>query len=201
MKIMVKFSLWPGVAVSLAIYFFREIARADFTAALPDSLILGYASDFAWYTVSWVFAAAALGLFWQYLPGKRGPLKVLPLVLADSVGSTCLFVVPKLTGAVTTTDGLIDSAVFAVVLLFLGLAMDIRTLRNLGAAKYLTLQEGVAAYGVSNLPSRITAALAPVSAVVAIVFTIIAGPQGEAKPEVQPQSPELAQNKPTTTIK
>ncbi|MET8850541.1 DUF6185 family protein [Amycolatopsis sp. NPDC004625] len=201
MRTMVRFSLWPGVAVGLAVYCFREIARADFTLTSPGTLVLAYANDIALMTASWVLGAAAVGLLWQYLPGKRGPMKVLPLVVANAVGPLCRLLVAKLTGGAADPDGLIDAAVFTIVFVFLGLAMDIRTLRDLGAAKYLTLKEGVAAYGVSNLPSRITAALAPVSAVIALAFTVIAGPQTDSKPANQPSGPETAQNKPNTQIK
>jgi hypothetical protein len=201
MRIIVKLSLWLGVPFGLAVYLFREITRADLTSALPDSVVLGYFSDVAWEAVKWVFAAAALGVFWQHLPGKRGPIKVLPLVLAYFVGSACVFVTSTLTGGSFVTDGLIDAAVFGIVLVFLGFAMDIRTLQGLDTTGDLTLNEGIAAYGVSNVPTRITAALVPVSAVITIVFTIIAGPQSDSKPGVQSQSPDTSQNRPSAPVK
>ncbi|WP_146060394.1 DUF6185 family protein [Amycolatopsis sp. CA-128772] len=201
MKTMVRFSWWPGVAVAVTVYFFRKIVSADFSAAAPDSLILQYTDDVVWTAAGWVLAAAAIGLYWQYLPGKRGYVKVLPLAVANAIGPLCAFLASKLTGGTGHLDGLVDAAVFTIILLLLGLAMDIRTFRELGAARYLTLRQSMAAYGVSNLPSRITAALAPVSAVIALVFTIIAGPQAESKPANQQPSPETAQNKPNTGVK
>ncbi|EOD69532.1 hypothetical protein H480_05659 [Amycolatopsis vancoresmycina DSM 44592] len=201
MRTMVRFSWWMGVTVAVVVYFSRKVASADLTAASPDSLILQYAGDIVWTAAGWVLAAAALGLYWQYLPGKRGFVKVLPLAVANAVGPICVFLASKLTGGTGDVDELIDGAVFTIVLFFLGLAMDIRTLRDLGAARYLTLRQGMAAYGVSNLPSRITAAVAPVSAVIALVFTIIAGPQSNSTPASQPPSPETGQNKPNTGIK
>ncbi|MFJ7218635.1 DUF6185 family protein [Amycolatopsis sp. NPDC098790] len=200
MTIVVKIALWLGVPVGLAVYLSRQVARLDFTAGLPDSVFLGYFINFSWEVAKWVFAAAVLGVLWQYLPGKRGPVKVLPLVLAYSVGAVCEFMVPMVVGGTVEIDGLIDAGVFAIDLMFLGLAMDIRTLRNLDVARYFTFKEGLSVYGVSNLPSRITAALAPVSAVIAVVFTIIAGPQSDSKPEL-PQSPDTVQNKPNAAIR
>ncbi|MEV7039010.1 DUF6185 family protein [Amycolatopsis sp. NPDC051061] len=201
MTIMVKLSLRLGVVVGLAVYLFREIARVDLTGGLPDSVVIGYFVDISWEVIKWVFAAAVLGIFWRYLPGKRGPIKVLPLAFAYVVGAVCVFLASIFTDGTVSTDGLIDGAVFAIVLIFLGLAMDVRTLRDLRIARYLTLKERLKVYGVSDLPSGITAALAPVSAVITLVFTIIAGPQSDSKPEVQSRSPDTVQNKPDAAIR
>ncbi len=185
LKVMVKFAVWPGIAAGVALCFFREFVRTDYGGTVAQSVAKVWLEDLSWEFIKWIFAAAALGIFWQYLPGKRGPIKVLPLVAAIGVGPLLAFVTPYLLGGDISFDSLIELATFTVVMTLLGWRMDLQVLRNLDSARYSTWKESMAIYGVGNISSRITTSLAPLAAVITILFTLIAGPDKAAKTEVK----------------
>jgi uncharacterized membrane protein len=185
LKVMVRSAWWPGVTAGLALCFLRDFVRLDYSGIVNPSIMLMWLQDLAWELVKWFFSAAALGVFWQYLPGKRGPVKVLPLVAAVGVGPVLAFAAPYVLGGDPSFDSLIELAVFTVVMTFLGWRMDLHVLRNLDSRRYSTWKESMALYGVGNISSRITTSLAPLTAVVTIVFTLIAGPDTGAKTELK----------------
>ncbi|MEV5712978.1 DUF6185 family protein [Amycolatopsis mediterranei] len=183
LKVAVRAALWPGAVAGFALCFLRDFVRTDYSGTINQSLVVLWLQDLSWESLKWIFAAAALGILWQHLPGKRGPVKVLPLIAGVGVGPLLAFAAPSVLGGDLSFDSLIELATFTVVITLVGWRMDMRVLRNLDSQRYSTWKESLAIYGVGNMSSRITTSLAPLTAVVTIVFTLIAGPDTATKTE------------------
>jgi hypothetical protein len=140
-----------------------------------DSVVLGILDTVGWEAAKWVLAAAALGLLWQHLPGRRGMIKALTPVAVYATGPLLQW------GLTLRTDGapdwlpLADAALFAVVLLIVGLRMDRAALIDVapaGGSRFRTL---INAYGLENFSARLTALLTPVLVVLAVVSAFQGG--------------------------
>ncbi|WP_229870649.1 DUF6185 family protein [Streptomyces phaeofaciens] len=88
--------------------------------------------DVVWSAASWVFAFASagflLGALWRRLPGRRGPVKALPLAVAYAAPVGLFAVGNHLLGEEQDVLALASAAVLFVLTLT-GLAMDLDTFR------------------------------------------------------------------------
>jgi hypothetical protein len=140
-----------------------------------DSVVLELLDNVGWEAAKWVLAAAALGLAWQHLPGRRGMIKALPLVVVYATGPLLQWGLTLLTDGAPDWLPLADAALFAVVLLIVGLRMDRAALIDVapeGGSRFRTL---INAYGLENLSARLTALLTPVLVVLAVVSAFQSG--------------------------
>lgn len=150
-----------------------------------DSVLLWIAITFLWQALVWLSTIAATGLAWQHLPGRRGVLKVLPIIALYAVGPCLQAGINVLTG-VRGWDSLVTLAVFAVVLVFVGLRMDKASLD----AVELPGSRFFSAYGLENFSAKLTAALTPLIAVLTIWSALNGG--DVSPPNTEPPRPNPA---------
>jgi hypothetical protein len=142
------------------------------------SYLLSLVSDAGWMTVVVVGSSAVVGLLWQHLPGRRGPLRVLPLVGIYAVVPVLAYVVARLSGEEKDAVGLQSLAevvCFLAVVTTVGLAMDLRALRDIRPAWQLRMQTLAFAYGTENLPAQLAFVSAQITAVVGLITFVKTG--------------------------
>jgi Family of unknown function (DUF6185) len=133
------------------------------------SYLLSIAADAAWMAIVLVGSSTVIGLVWQHLPGRRGPLRVLPLVALYMITPVANSAVPYVTDTEKYWLGLIEVLCFLAVTTSVGLAMDLRALREIRPPWQLRVQALAFAYGTENLPAQIAFLSAQLSAVIALV--------------------------------
>ncbi|GAB1515727.1 DUF6185 family protein [Actinophytocola sp. KF-1] len=180
-----RYALVLGLPVELAIYLYDW----------PDLFVLwrrpeSYLYDTVWpvtaMAVSWYLTGAIIGGLWRHLPGKRGPVKVLPLAVLFVVSRLGMLGVEHVTGVAVSTDELVSCGVFVGVVTIIGLLMDLATLRPLSSAWSRPRQALMAVYGVQNLAGQLTFLLAQVAATLAIVAFLRGGAEPPPYPAVDP---------------
>jgi hypothetical protein len=181
----VRYALILGLPVELAVYlskwpnFFGLQNR-------PDS----YLYDLVWpvtaMIVSWYLTGAIIGGLWRHLPGKRGPVKVLPLAVMFVVSRLGTLGVEHVTGVAVSTNALVSCGIFVGVVTIIGLLMDLATLRPLSSAWSRPRQALMAVYGVQNIAGQLTFLLAQVAATLAIVAFLRGGAEPPPYPSVDP---------------
>ncbi|MFE2750519.1 DUF6185 family protein [Actinosynnema sp. NPDC059335] len=142
-----------------------------------DSVLLGLVDTIAWETAKWLLAAAALGLAWQHLPGKRGPTKALSPVLAYAAAPVALFLLTRASDGVPDWIPLADVALFALVLLFVALRLDLATLDDVHehAPRSGRLHRLLTALGLEGLPRWLIEGITLAAAVLAIWTALTGG--------------------------
>jgi preprotein translocase subunit SecG len=102
-------------------------------------------------------------------------IKALPLVVVYATGPLLQWGLTLLTDGAPDWLPLADAALFAVVLLIVGLRMDRAALIDVapeGGSRFRTL---INAYGLENFSARLTALLTPVLVVLAVVSAFQGG--------------------------
>jgi hypothetical protein len=133
------------------------------------SYLLSIAMDAAWMAIVLIGSSTVIGLIWQHLPGRRGPLRVLPLVALYAITPVVASAVPFMTDTEKSWLGLVEVLCFLAVATSVGLAMDLRALRDIRPPWQLRVQALAFAYGTENLPAQIAFLSAQLSAVIALV--------------------------------
>jgi hypothetical protein len=175
----VRLMIWPAVLGGLTLLIAQWSAGVDYSGGYPGSIAAGYIRDVLWAIGKWLFAAGVVGVAWHHLPGRRGPVKVLPVVAAYASGSLVTYGVPYLFGGAYSLNDALAAGLFAAVLIGVGVRMDISVLRELNASRRLSRKQFITGYGVGNLPSRITVLLAPLTAAIAIFGSVFVSPSPE----------------------
>jgi hypothetical protein len=139
------------------------------------SYLLSVVADAMWMTIVLVGTSAVIGMLWQHLPGRRGPLRVLPFVALYMITPVVGFVVPYLTDTERIALGLVEVLCFLAVVTFVGLAMDLRAIREIRPPWQLRVQTLAFAYGTENLPAQIAFLSAQVSAVIGLITFVKTG--------------------------
>lgn len=181
----VRCALVLGLPVELAIYLYSWLDGFVLWNR-PGSYVYGLVWAVASMTVKWFLTGALIGGLWRHLPGKRGPVKVLPLVVMFVVPRLGTVGVEYLTGVRLSTDELVACGLFLGVVTIIGLLMDLATLRPLSSAWSRPRQALMAVYGVQNLAGQLTFLLAQVAATLAIVAFLSGGAEPPAYPSVDP---------------
>ncbi|MFE9748225.1 DUF6185 family protein [Saccharothrix saharensis] len=133
----------------------------------PSALLI-IADNVTWHLGMYVFSGAAIGLLWHHLPGRRGPVRVLPLVVAVGLVEALQFLVPMMTGRRAYTLQLVELACFAVGMVVLGLLMDRAVLRSYDLETTGRWQGFVARYGLENAATRLTLLITPLVALFSV---------------------------------
>ncbi|WP_157620997.1 DUF6185 family protein [Saccharothrix sp. NRRL B-16348] len=142
-----------------------------------DSILLLMASDVVWETAKWILGAAALGLAWQHLPGRRGVVKILPGVAVYSLLPLVMFAVDTLLHDVHNWFFVAEVSTFTLIGFYVALRMDKMSL-NAAQASDLPggrLRRMLNAYGLENFSTSVTTLLTPAIAVLAVWSAVQGG--------------------------
>ncbi|MEV6236402.1 DUF6185 family protein [Lentzea sp. NPDC051838] len=186
----VRLGLTAAALAGAGLIVMLYVAYPLLTLEIRGSVLMRIVTDVEWEAIKWVTAIAATGLAWQHLPGRRGVLKVLPIIFLYSVG-------PGLNGGAALLVGnndwrsLVQAALFALVLVIVGVRMDKASLDGVTIGKGSRLQRFFGLYGLENLSAKLTAFLTPLLAVFAIWSAITGGDM--SPPSNEPPRPNPAE--------
>jgi hypothetical protein len=124
--------------------------------------------DFVWTALEYAFGAAAIGLLWHYLPGKRGAAKVVPVVAAYAVTPVLRIVLPALLGGHVGLTPLADVALFTAIMMYVGVRMDEMSLRGPGTIWTSRRKIVFEAYRMQNVATLVTFVAANIGVVITI---------------------------------
>ena len=181
----VRYALILGLPVELAIYLYKW---PNFFVLWnrPDSYLYSLVWAVTAMVIRWYLTGAIIGGLWRHLPGKRGPVKVLPLAVMFVVSQLGSLGVEHITGVAGSTDELVKCGIFVGVVTIIGLLMDLASLRPLSSAWSRPRQALMAVYGVQNLAGQLTFVLAQVAATLAIVAFLRGGAEPPPYPAIDP---------------
>ncbi|MEV0680775.1 DUF6185 family protein [Actinosynnema sp. NPDC050436] len=132
----IRYALLLGLPVNLLLNGGEWVGGLS-TAQRPSSYLFDAALLACWLVVRWLVTGAVVGLLWQHLPGRSGPVRVLPVV-ALFVGTRLVSDgLLRLADAQAREAPLVGAALYAVVLVAVGWLMDRRTLKALRSAEPL----------------------------------------------------------------
>lgn len=157
------------------------------------SYLLSIFIDASWMTIVLIGSGAVVGMIWQHLPGRRGPVRVLPLVGLYMITPVVAFVVSDLTDTdkgETRLLSLVELLCFLAVATSVGLAMDLRALRDIRPPWQLRMQALAFAYGTENLAAQLTFLAGQLSAVIGLVTFIKTGDLSSPAPTSSGHSPQ-----------
>ncbi|MEV6242500.1 DUF6185 family protein [Lentzea sp. NPDC051838] len=177
----VRYALVLGLPLELVIYLW-EFPNQFALDQLPDAYLFPVLIKSVTMAVKWFMVGAILGALWTYLPGKRGPVKVMPLVLVYIVVNLAGIGIGQLTGDIVPASKVVNGAVFFVVLTLIGMLMDFASLRPTSPAWVRPRHALLAVYGLQNLAGQLTFVLAQAGAVLAIVAFLQGSPAPPAHP-------------------
>ncbi|WP_033443419.1 DUF6185 family protein [Saccharothrix sp. NRRL B-16314] len=141
------------------------------------SVILSLVDTIAWEAAKWLLAAAALGMAWRHLPGRRGPTKALPLILAYTAAPVTLFLLTRAYGGVPDWIPLADVGLFVLVMVFVALRVDLTALDGTHEAAHRSgrLHRILTALGLDALPRWFIEAVTLVATLLAIWTALTGG--------------------------
>lgn len=172
-----------GACLTVMFYF----AHPLLTPEVRGSVLMKIVTDVGWEAIKWVAAIGATGLAWQHLPGRRGVLKVLPIIFLYSIGPGLNGGAALLTGINNDWRSLVQIALFALVLVIVGVRMDKASLDGVTIPEGRRLSRFFGLYGLENLSAKLTAFLTPLLAVFAIWSAINGG--DVSPPSTEPPRP------------
>ncbi|ONI90708.1 hypothetical protein ALI22I_11400 [Saccharothrix sp. ALI-22-I] len=182
----VRFAALPSAIAGAGLLITKWVTYPLLSVDQQDSVVLGLIDTVAWEVVEWLLAAAALGLAWQHLPGRRGLVKALPLVLTYATTPVILFWATRASDGVPDWVPLADVALFALVMVFVALRLDFAALDGVHEASPRSgrLHRLLDAFGLGDLP-RWSFGLITFVALVLPIWTALTG--GEASfPSIDP---------------
>ncbi|MFC5060397.1 DUF6185 family protein [Saccharothrix xinjiangensis] len=184
-----RFCLVPASMAGTGMLAAGWISTPLFGLNQEDSVLLRVVGDVFWEAAKWVLGAAALGLAWQHLPGRRGVVKVLPGIALYSLLPLATFVVDVVTDGVHNWFFVAQVAAFALVGVYVALRMDKASLDSVRAHEPVgeKPRRMLSAYGLENFPANITTLLTPAIAVLAIWSAVQGG--DVTYPTVNPAQP------------
>lgn len=177
MRKAIKVAKVPALIAGIGLLVTTWIVHPLISINQQDSVVLEIVDTVAWEIAKWLLAAAALGLAWQRLPGKRWPAKAMPAVLAYVVAPVGQYLVNRASNGVDNWIPLADASLFALVMLFVALRLDF-ALRPADEAqrdqpgrvgKFLTR------IGLANVRGHLGEAAAVIMALLAIWAAITGG--------------------------
>ncbi len=169
MKVAVRLALVPSLVVGVGLTVAKSWTYP--VLSVPSEVpVVGVVRVVAWAAVMWPLTAAALGLAWQHLPGRRGVTKVVPVIVLYALTPGALLAVTWTVGGLRDWVPIGEIAVFALFVLYLGLRMDRVALEAVQVADGGGNRVGrvLAAYGLENFSARFTALLTPAAAILAL---------------------------------
>jgi hypothetical protein len=171
----VRLSAVPAIVAGIGLCISSWLIYPILSINQENSVLLRLVDDAGWEAVKWLLAAAALGLSWQHLPGRRGVIKVLPMALAYAIGPMLLVGANWASGGTPDWLPLVNAGVFAVVFLLVGLRMDRAALEGIATETSNKFQTLLYAYGLEKFSTRLTALLTPVLLILAVISAVHGG--------------------------
>lgn len=140
----------------------------------------------AWEVTAFLMGAAVLGMLWQYLPGRRGVIKALPIGFFFVASSIVRYVVPVAVGNLATSFYIVETIVFTAALLAVAMMMDYKCLQGPGKLWLRRRRPFLAAYGMQNAAGKAAFILAQIGALIAVYNFIKNGGEAPSAPRPDP---------------
>lgn len=153
MRTAIKFASLPSLIAGVGLLITEWVMYPQLSINQQDSVVLKVVDAVGWEVAKWLLAAAALGLSWQHLPGKRGLVKALPMVLTYAIAPVAQFLVNRASNGVPDWVPLADAALFALVMLFVALRLDFSSLSDVQprSADQGRIGRMLATFGLSDI--------------------------------------------------
>ncbi len=171
--------IW-GAPFALALAAYVRVAYPLPSALTLTSAVLPTLTTAAWLFLEFAVLGAVLGATWHHLPGSRGPIRVLPIALLFAPGLMLQFASRYASGGDWSAQPLVEFLLLLAVATLVGLAMDLRSLRELRQPWQRPRRLVTSVYGLEGLPAQAAFVLAQASALVAIVAFVQGGADGPA---------------------
>ncbi|MFD6073262.1 DUF6185 family protein, partial [Amycolatopsis lurida] len=177
MRLAVRFAALPSLIAGAGLLTTGWVVYPQLSINQQDSLVLTVIDTVGWEVAKWLLAAAALGLAWQHLPGKRGPVKVLPIVLTYATAPLGQFLLNRASNGVQDWVPLADAALFTLVMLFVALRLDFTCLAGVQtrSADQGRIGRMLATFGLSNTRRHLAEMITLVAALFAIWTALTGG--------------------------
>jgi hypothetical protein len=137
-----------------------------------SSYVLVAVFELVWVTLSFVACGAVIGLVWHHLPGRRGPIRVLPLVALYAIAPILELAYSYFSETKLSAPPIVEVLSFLGVATFVGLAMDWKAVRKTRPPWQRRLHALAVAYGAENVPAQLAFFLAQASAIIAVITFI-----------------------------
>jgi uncharacterized protein DUF6185 len=151
----------------------------------PAQSVLTMVSEIAF----WLGGGFVLGALWWDLPGRRGYVKVWPLVGAYAAGAAAYRAVSALTGQSVRDTDVVRGLVLLLVLTAIAVAMDARTMQAARAPWSSRVGALVALYRLDTAGSRAAFAIAQIAAVIGLWQQLRQGIAALTLPTTPPSPP------------
>lgn len=177
MRTAVKFASLPSLIAGTGLLITEWVMYPQLSINQQDSMVLKVVDAVGWEVAKWLLAAAALGLSWQHLPGKRGLIKALPMVLTYATVPVGQFLVNRASNGVPDWVPLADAALFALVVLFVALRLDFSSQADVQprSADQGRIRRTLAAFGLSDIRGHLAEMITLVAALLAIWTALTGG--------------------------
>jgi hypothetical protein len=175
-----------GVPAAVFMTWLTLHTYPDRLPSLSASIVTDVLSNLAWNYITYIFGAAVLGVLWQHIPGSRGPIKALVVGIGYACVPIANYFTPRLVGGFASTEPLVDALLFAAVMMIVGVRLDATTLRSASDIWIRPRRTFFAAYGLQNLPSQLTFAVAQLITALAIYNFLRYGGSAPAASPVDP---------------
>ncbi|WP_054047127.1 DUF6185 family protein [Alloactinosynnema sp. L-07] len=156
----VRMAIVPGLLAGVVLFAVRLATEPVIAINQQESVVIDLVDLLGWELAKWFLAAAAVGLAWRYLPGKRGITKVFTPVVVYAAAPASAIGVQLLLGLGVDWRTTADVLLFTTVMLTLGLRLDL--------TNRPPVEERGRRFTLSNIASVATAAVTPALAVLAI---------------------------------
>jgi len=170
-----RISAWSGIPIAVALGIYTHLSYPLPSTLTLSSAVLPTTSTTLWLAAEFVVFGAVTGAVWHHLPGRRGPIRVLPLVLLFTPVTAAAFLLPFLFGGAWTLQPLVELFLLWAVATVVGVAMDLAALRAIRLPWQRPRHMFALAYGVDTLTAQLTFLAAQASAVIAIITFIKTG--------------------------
>ncbi|OKJ95658.1 DUF6185 family protein [Amycolatopsis sp. CB00013] len=159
----------PGLLAGAVLVLIRLMTAPLVTINQQVSVLLDLVGMAGWEFAKWLLAAAAIGLAWQHLPGRRGIVKMLPVLLTYAAAPVTVVTIELALGLGVDWRATADLLLFAAVMLILGLRMDLAVLAEIklepvGSRLRTKLQK----YGIDSIAAAMTVLVTPALAILAV---------------------------------
>lgn len=163
-----RMSLYVTVPAAAVVTWLYVHVNPITLPSLTDSFICNVLDSYCWALLQYSFGAAAIGLLWHYLPGRRGALKALPIALGYAIVPVIGYILPASLGGHTLKASIVDVFIFAAIAMGVGVAMDALSLRGRDGNWTPPGRMLFSAYGMQNFPAQMAFVLAQAGAIIAI---------------------------------
>jgi hypothetical protein len=172
-KYALKVSLTAGVPASVGMVALATYQWPFDSALILRTALLPLLGRVFWSLIVPVSAGLVVGVLWQHLPGRRGPIRVLPVALIYAFVPLLQSPMPVLTGGRWEIYWIVDALVFFAIATIVGVAMDLRSLRETRWRWQKGRQVFALVYGLDNASAQLAFWVAQVAAIGGLVAALL----------------------------